>query len=59
MNIGSLHIVTSQALPYLALAYAVFFVVIFGYVMSLSRRQSRIQDDLAVLRRALDEQRKP
>jgi len=46
---------STDALPYLVLAYSVFFVVIFAYVISLSRRQSRVQDDLALLRKAIDE----
>lgn len=56
MNIGSLHVHTSEFLPYLALAYALFFLVIFAYVISLSRRQARVQDDITLLRRALDEE---
>jgi len=48
---------STDALPYLVLAYTVFFVVIFAYVISLSRRQSRVQDDLALLRRAVDEEK--
>lgn len=56
MNIGTLHIQSADFLPYLTAAYAVFFVVIFAYVLSLSRRQARVQDDLALLRRALDEE---
>ena len=55
MDIGHVHLV-SGSLVYLAAAYALFFVVIFAYVMSLSRRQARVQDDLALLRRAIDEE---
>jgi len=47
----------TDALQYLALAYTIFFVAIFAYVISLSRRQARVRDDLAVLRRAVDEER--
>jgi CcmD family protein len=49
---------STDALPYLVLAYSVFFVVIFAYVISLSRRQSRVQDDLALLRKAIDEEKR-
>ena len=48
---------STDALQYLALAYTVFFVAIFAYVISLSRRQARVRDDLAVLRRAVDEEK--
>jgi len=48
---------STDALPYLVLAYSVFFVVIFAYVISLSRRQSRVQDDLALLRKAINEEK--
>jgi len=47
---------STDALPYLVLAYSVFFVVIFAYVISLSRRQARVRDDLTLLRQAVDEQ---
>jgi len=47
---------STDALQYLALAYIIFFVAIFAYVISLSRRQARVCDDLAVLRRAVDDQ---
>lgn len=56
MNIGSIHLHTNDVLLYLTLAYTVFFVVIFAYTVSLSRRQSRVRDDLNLLRRALDEE---
>jgi len=46
----------TDALQYLALAYTIFFVAIFAYVISLSRRQARVRDDLAVLRQAVDVQ---
>ena len=58
MNIGTLHVQTSDFLPYLALAYALFFLVIFAYVISLSRRQASVSADLALLRRALDEEKR-
>jgi CcmD family protein len=48
---------STDALQYLALAYTVFFVAIFAYVISLSRRQTRVRDDLAVLRRVVDEEK--
>jgi len=47
----------TDALQYLALAYTIFFVAIFAYVISLSRRQARVRDDLAVLRCAVDEEK--
>ncbi len=46
----------SGALPYLVIAYGLFFLVIFAYVLFLSRRQSRLHGDIALLRRALDEE---
>ncbi len=58
MNIGPLHVQSAaNALPYLAVAYALFFVVIFAYVISLSRRQSSVQADLALLRQAIEEEK--
>lgn len=39
---------------YLALAYAVFFVVLFVYILSLSRRQHRVEKDLVIVRQALE-----
>lgn len=57
MNIGSIHLHAGEVLPYLALAYALFFVVIFAYVMTLSRRQADVQDDLALLQQAVDEEK--
>lgn len=56
MNIGTVHLHTNDVLLYLALAYTIFFVVIFAYTISLSRRQARVQSDLTLLRRALDEE---
>ena len=57
MNLGHIHLLQANgALPYLVAAYALFFLVIFAYVMSLSRRQARVQDDLALLRQAIDEE---
>ena len=58
MNHGHIHLLqANDALPYLAASYALFFLVIFAYVMSLSRRQARVQDDLALLRQAIDEEK--
>ncbi len=51
------HILDSNALPYLFVAYALFFLVIFAYTVSLSRRQSRVQGELGLLRQAVDEER--
>jgi CcmD family protein len=57
MNLGHIHLLQANgALPYLAAAYALFFLAIFAYVMSISRRQARVQDDLALLRQAIDEE---
>lgn len=56
MNIGTVHLHTNDVLLYLALAYTIFFVVIFAYTISLSRRQARVQSDLTLLRHALDEE---
>lgn len=56
MNIGTVHLQTGEVLPYLALAYALFFIVIFTYVISMSRRQRRVQDDLTIIRRALEDE---
>lgn len=56
MNIGTLHIQGGDALPYLAIAYALFFLVIFAYVISLTRRQARAQEELTLLRQAVDEE---
>lgn len=56
MNIGTVHVHTNDVLLYLALAYTIFFVVIFAYTISLSRRQARVQSDLTLLRHALDEE---
>ena len=58
MNLGHIHLLPGNALPFLALAYALFLLVIFAYVLSLSRRQARVQDDLALLRQAIDEERR-
>jgi CcmD family protein len=58
MNIGQVHLQTQQFLPYLTVAYCLFFAVIFAYVLSLSRRQSRLDNDMALLRRALDEEKR-
>lgn len=58
MNIGHTTLLhASDALPYLAIAYAVFFVAIFAYVISLSRRQSSVQADLRLLRQAIEEEK--
>ncbi len=57
INAGNnVHVDNSAALPYLAVAYALFFIVIFAYTISLSRRQSRVQQDVALLRRAIEEE---
>ncbi len=56
INLGHTHVNSTDALPYLAAAYALFFVVIFAYAVSLSRRQARVQSDIALLRRVLDEE---
>ncbi len=57
INAGNnVHVDNNAALPYLAVAYALFFVVIFAYTISLSRRQSRVQQDVALLRRAIEEE---
>lgn len=57
MNIGPVHLHTNDVLLYLSLAYTLFFVVIFAYTVSLSRRQVRVQQDLTLLRSALDEEK--
>lgn len=57
MNIGPLHVHAGDVLPYLAVAYALFFLVIFAYVVSLSRRQADVQADLALLRQAVEEEK--
>jgi len=49
---------SSGSLVYLAVAYALFFVLIFAYVLSLSRRQERVQDDLVLLRQAVEEEKR-
>ena len=54
-DFGNVHL-DGNAMAYLAVAYALFFVAIFAYVISLSRRQARAQADLALLRRAVDEE---
>lgn len=56
MNIGTLQIQGGNSLPYLAIAYALFFLVIFAYVISLTRRQARAQEEITLLRRAVDEE---
>jgi len=52
---GNVH--STNAMQYLVIAYTVFFVAIFAYVISLSRRQARVRDDLALVRRAIDEEK--
>ena len=54
---GPVHVRPGDALPYLALAYSVFFVVVFVYIIALSRRQARVQRDLAVLQQVIDDER--
>ena len=54
---GPVHVQPGDALPYLALAYSVFFVVVFAYIIALSRRQTRVQRDLAVLQQVIDDER--
>ena len=41
-------------LVYLFAAYAVFWVVTFAFVFSMSRRQKRLQREIEALRRALE-----
>jgi CcmD family protein len=41
-------------LVYLFAAYAVFWVVTFVFVFSMSRRQKRLQREIEALRRALE-----
>jgi CcmD family protein len=54
---GPVHVRPGDALPYLALAYSVFFVAVFAYIIALSRRQARVQRDLAVLQQVIDDER--
>ena len=41
-------------LVYLFAAYAVFWVVTFAFVFSMSRRQKRLQREVEALRKALE-----
>lgn len=41
-------------LVYLFAAYAVFWVVTFAFVLSMSRRQKRLQREIEALRQALE-----
>jgi CcmD family protein len=41
-------------LVYLFAAYAVFWVITFAFVFSMSRRQKRLQREVEALRKALE-----
>lgn len=57
LNLGQTKVQdASGALPYLVVAYGLFFLVIFAYVLLISRRQSQLHGDIVLLRRALDEE---
>lgn len=43
-----------QNLPYLLVAYALVWAVIFGYVLSLAQRQRRLQGEIEALKRVLE-----
>ena len=40
---------------YLLAAYGIMWLILFGYVFSIGRRQLRLQQELAQLREALEE----
>ena len=52
----SSHLLSSN-LPYLFAAFAVSWVVLFGYLFYVNRRQHEMRKEIARLQRVLDEDR--
>jgi CcmD family protein len=48
---------TGFGMGYLVAAYAAVWVMLFLYLFSLSRRQSKIDREIAALRKLLDEKK--
>ena len=45
-----------DSLVYLMLAYAVFWLISFGFIFSIFSRQRKLDDEVVLLRQLLDDQ---